>query len=183
MDQDSWSDNEAMHISLKVALLGAFLAGVTVLAEGPSAARMVAPPGAGTTTGVGASNRALIRGTAVDRNSRPVPNAVVRLRNLQTNQIEQASLANALGEFTFVAQPEIPYVVELADQAGRIVAVGDVITMQAGQVAGAVVVFPSQLPAVAGFFGDTAGSVMSAAASTGLTAVQATGDPLVSPES
>jgi hypothetical protein len=174
-----------MHISLKLALLGAFLAGVTVLARGPSAARMVAPPRAGTTTGVGASNRvqSVIRGTAVDRNERPVPNAAVRLRNLQTNQIEQVSTANSLGEFLFVAQPEMPYVVELADRAGEIVAVGDVITMQAGEVAGAVVVFPSQLPAVAGFFGDTASSVMSAATSTGLTAVQATDAPLVSPES
>jgi hypothetical protein len=172
-----------MHISLKLALLGAFLAGVTVLAQGPSAARMIAPPRAGTTSGVGASDRALIRGTAVDRNSRPVPNANVRLRNLQTKQIEQVSSANSLGEFTFVAQPEMPYVVELADQAGRIVAVGDVMTMQAGQVAGALVVFPSQLPAAAGFFGDTARSVMSAATSTGLTAVQATNAPLVSPES
>jgi hypothetical protein len=172
-----------VHISLKLALLGAFLAGVTVLAQGPSAARMVAPPRAGTATGVGASNRAVIRGTAVDRSAKPVPNTAVRLRNLQTNQIEQVSSANSLGEFIFVAQPEMPYVVELADRAGEIVAVGDVITMQAGEVAGAVVVLPSQLPAVAGFFGDTASSVMSAATSTGLTAVHATDAPLVSPES
>ena len=61
--------------------------------------------------------------------------------------------------------------VEIADQAGRIVAVGDVIMANAGEVAGAIVTLPSRLPALAGVFGDTAGSVLSAATGMGLTVV------------
>ena len=73
-----------------------------------------------------------------------------------------------------MAQPDVPYVVEIADQAGRIVAVGDVIVANAGEVAGAMVTLPSRLPALAGVFGDTASSVMSAATGTGLTVVDPT---------
>ena len=68
-----------------------------------------------------------------------MPNATVRLRNLQTNKVEQTTTANERGEFSFAALPDVPYVVEIADYTGRIVAVGDVITAQAGEVAGAVV--------------------------------------------
>ena len=89
-----------------------------------------------------------------------MPNATVRLRNLAANQIEQVVTANQIGQFTFIARPEIPYVVEIADRVGRILAVGDIITAQAGEVAGAIIAIPSRLPAVAGVFGNTASSVV-----------------------
>ncbi len=76
-----------------------------------------------------------------------------------------------MGEFTFVARPEIPYVVEVTDAAGRVIAIGDVVIAQAGDVAAALVSIPSRLPALAGVFSETAGSVVSAAASTGVTVV------------
>jgi hypothetical protein len=117
--------------------------------------------------------KSAIHGTAIDNARNPLPNATIRLRNLQTNQIEQISTANQIGEFTFAAQPEVPYVVEIADQAGQIVAVGDVVVAQAGEVAGAIVAIPSRLPALAGVFSQTAGSVVSAATSTGINAVAA----------
>src|ERR1700687_1287623 len=87
----------------------------------------------------------VIHGTAVDINSSPLPHATVRLRNLQTNQIEQISSSNQIGEFSFGAQPEIPYVVEIADQAGRIVAVGEGVVVHAGDVAGAIVSISTRL--------------------------------------
>lgn len=136
----------------------------------------------GALAGRAAAGQAMINGTAVDTNAAPLPNATVRLRNLQTNQIEQISTANQVGEFSFSAVPDVPYVVEIADYAGRIVAVGDVITAQAGEVAGAVVAIPTRLPALAGIFSDTAGSVVSAAAGTGITAVESAVLPLLSPE-
>jgi hypothetical protein len=85
-----------------------------------------------------------------------------------------------LGEFTFAARPEVPYVVEIADAAGRVVAVGDVIIAATGDVAAAVVSIPSRLPAVAGVFSDTAGSVVSAVVSTGVTVIPP--PPPLSPE-
>jgi Carboxypeptidase regulatory-like domain len=116
--------------------------------------------------------KSAIRGTVIDSTHSPVPNAAVRLRNLQTNQIEQISTANRMGEFGFTAEPETPYVVEIADQTGQIVAVGDVVVAQAGDVAGATVAVPTRLPGFAGVFSQTAGSVVSAATSTGISVVE-----------
>lgn len=129
------------------------------------------------------SAQSVIHGTAIDSNSSPLPNASVRLRNLHTNQVEQTSTANQVGEFSFAAQPEIPYVVEITDQAGHIIAVGDVVVAQAGAVAGTLVAVPTRLPALAGGFSQTAGSVLSAATSTGITVFQSIAQlPPASPE-
>ena len=62
--------------------------------------------------------RSLINGVAIDGDQTPLPNATVRLRNLDTNEIEQVVTANELGEFSFIARPDVPYIVEIADQAG-----------------------------------------------------------------
>ena len=119
----------------------------------------------------------MIHGRAIDRDSSPLPNATVRLRNLATGAIEKTSTANQLGEFTFIVKPEIPYVVEMADQAGQILAVGNIVTVQVGEVAGAVVQVPVRLPALAGLLGNTAGSVVSAASGAGITALQSNFEP------
>jgi hypothetical protein len=170
-----------MRACLTLSLLGVIL---TVTVTSAQIVRPVSPLGPTTTASstTGGTGQALINGTAVDTNSSPLSNATVRLRNLQTNQVEQVVNANQLGEFSFLAKPEIPYVVEIVDIAGRIVAVGDVIVPQAGDVAGAMVSIPARLPALAGMFSDTAGSVLSAATNTGITAVQASALPFLSPE-
>ena len=94
------------------------------------------------------NGQGMIHGTAVDRDSSPLPNATVRLRNLVSGEIEKVLNANQAGEFTFIVQPEIPYVVEIADQAGQMLAVGNVVTAQAGEVAGSIVsTVPVRLPA------------------------------------
>lgn len=168
-----------MHVRLKVALAG------VVLSTSIVSAQQAVRPGTAVVkatrqTANAAAQRAardiksLINGVAVDSNQTPMPNASIRLRNLDANEIEQVVTTNELGQFSFVAQPNVAYVVEIADQAGRIVAVGDVIMANVGEVAGAVVALPSRLPALAGVFGDTASSVMSAATGTGLTVVDPT---------
>lgn len=183
-----------MRKSLILGLLGIFVMSVSVgsaqVPAGPVRSPLVRPraPLSPDTTVDAVTGRAgqgaqsLISGKAVDENMRPLPDVSLRLRNLETNQIEQVTRANSIGEFTFVAQPQIPYVVEIADQAGAVVAVGDIITAQAGDVAGAIVALPSRLPVLGGVFGETTGSVMSAATSTGLTVVEVSVAPLVSPE-
>jgi hypothetical protein len=153
--------------SLKI---GALMVAVTLSATLASAQVAAAP----VTRVVHKGAQSMIHGVAVDVDSHPLPNVNVRLRNLKANKVEQKTTANLAGEFNFVAQPEIPYVVELADQTGRIVAVGDVIVVHAGEVAAAMVAIPTRLPTLAGVFGETAGSVISAAAGTGLTALQST---------
>ena len=175
-----------MRKSLFYGVIGTWLMGVTIASQGPIA-QPTSPLGPGNTLDAiagraGAGTQSLISGTAVDANASPIPDVTVRLRNLETNVIEQVSRANSIGEFTFVAQPQIPYVVEIADQVGNILAVGDIITAQAGDVAGAIVAVPSRIPVLAGVFGETVGSVVSAATSMGLTVVDVTVVPLVSPE-
>ena len=51
--------------------------------------------------------RSLINGVAIDSDQTPLPNATIRLRNLEANEIEQVVTANALGEFSFVARPDV----------------------------------------------------------------------------
>lgn len=173
-----------MRNSLILGLLGTFVMTVTVLsAQGP----LVRPKGPlSPAVTIDAATRrtgqGLISGKATNADMRPLPDVTVRLRNLETNQIEQIAKSDLVGEFTFVVQPQIPYVVEIADRAGAIVAVGDVITAQAGDVASAIVTIPSRVPALAAAFGETAGSVISAATGTGLTVLEAANAPLVSPE-
>ena len=111
-----------------------------------------------------------------------MPGAPVRLRNLKTNLLEKQSNASPTGQFSFVVRPELPYVVEVADAVGRIVAVSDVVVAQAGEVAAAVVEVPVRATGVTGVFADTAGSVISAAAGLGVTVVEAAVLPFVSPE-
>jgi hypothetical protein len=172
------SNMTSMHIRLKVALAGVVLLTSTVSAQQaarPGTAAKVARQSATAAPQRAAKDiRSLINGVAIDSDQTPLPNATIRLRNLAVNEIEQVVTANQAGEFSFVARPDVPYVVEIADKAGRIVAVGDVIMPSAGEVAGAVVALPSRLPALAGVFGDTAASVLSAATGIGLTVVDPT---------
>ena len=165
----------AMFRKLNLVALGLLLPVATASAQivGPAAQ-------IGATTTVELPTRAgqvLISGRVVDANATPLPKARLRLRNLNTNQIEQTTVANAAGEFTFVVRPDVPYVVEIADADKRTIAVGDVIVGQAGDVASTVVTVPGRLPAGTGMFSDTAASVILAATGMGLTVL-----PFVSPE-
>jgi hypothetical protein len=139
-------------------------------------------PGAPTTVGVSVKKgEALINGTAADVNSVPLPNATVRLRNLSDNRIEQVAVSDQFGKFSFIARPEVPYVVEVSDRLGHLLAVGDVIIVQAGEVAAAAVTIPSRVSALAGLFGETASTVLSAASMAGMAVVDPD-DPPLSPE-
>lgn len=154
-------------VRLKVALASVVLSSTIVSAQQavpPAAAAIKSTPRAGRI-------ESLINGVAVDGDRMPLKRASLRLRNLDTNTIEQTTTTNEAGEFSFAVRPGISYVVEIADQAGRVVAVGDVILASVGDVAGTVVALPSRLPALAGLFGDTASSVISAATGIGLTVV------------
>jgi hypothetical protein len=148
---------------------------------------LVAPLKAADTTGAPVGKEAigpgkcLIRGTATTPDAVPVPEKAVRLRNLDTSLIEQVSATSRTGEFSFVASAEVPYVVEIADEPGRVIAVGPVVLARSGEVAGSPLVIPAAMPAYAGSFRSTAGAVMSAIGGAGLTVLPPATPPL-SPE-
>lgn len=155
-----------MRVRLKVALAGVVLSTTIV-----SAQQAVRPAAAVHGTRATRNIQSLINGVATDGDRLPLKHASLRLRNLDENVIEQTTTTNEVGEFSFVVRPGIPYVVEIADRAGRVVAVGDIVLANVGEVAGAVVSLPSRTLALAGVFGDTASSVISAATGIGLTVV------------
>jgi hypothetical protein len=162
-----------MHQILKSGLL-AFVLSSALSAAGPAETPRTVVSALSMNPG-----KSVIHGMALDGNAAPLPNVQVRLRNLQTREIEQQSITNIAGEFVFVALPDIPYVVELADAPGRVVAVGDVVITRAGEAAGSVVALPSMVQGYANLFRSTAGAVASAAAGLGMTALSA---PPLSPE-
>jgi hypothetical protein len=123
----------------------------------------------------------VIAGTVIDQNALPLPAAHVRLRNLQTKEIEQTTTTNTRGEFVFVVKPELPYVVELVDRSGQIVAVGDVVVTRIGEVAGTLLRAPARIPGISDLFGDTASAIFTAVSGLGITAFDQD-QPPVSPE-
>jgi hypothetical protein len=163
-----------MPVRLKLTLVGVILSTSIVSAQQavrPSTPVTTRQPASAAAQRATREIKSLINGVAVNGDQTPVPHATVRLRNLAVNAIDQIVTANAAGEFTFVAQPGVAYVVELADQSGRTIAVGDVIVASAGEVAGTKVALPSGSPALAGVYGSTVSSVVSAAIGTGLQVV------------
>jgi hypothetical protein len=169
-----------------VTAAGLLLLGAVISAQKAQTARAGGASNSGTVSAVGSSTRsgqAMIHGTALDANGASLPNVTVRLRNLSSGEIEKVLTVDRTGEFTFVVRPEVPYIVEIADQTGQILAVGSVVSAQAGEVAGTTVSLAGKLPASAGLLGSTVGSVISAASGAGVTALQPQFDaPPASPE-
>lgn len=120
---------------------------------------------------------AMIQGTALYADRSPIPYAKLQLRNLDSQRIEQVTSANYTGDFSFLAHPGIPYIVELVDDAGRVLTTGAIVAADAGQTAGALVILPARAMTLAGLFRNTAGALVAAAAGTGITAVTTTGVP------
>jgi hypothetical protein len=128
------------------------------------------------------NTNAVVAGQTLDSTGAPLPFASIRIRNLDTGAIVQRSTSSYLGEFSFVVPGGSTYVVELVDKrTGQVLAVGPAVTVNAGEAVGVIVKLPAKLPTLAGFFGNAAGAILSAAAAAGITAVTATGDP-VTPE-
>ena len=148
-----------------------------LLATAPLMAQQRAPIVSAPGTAPG--DRAVIAGSVLDQDSRPLPDARIRLRNLRTSHIEQISSTNRKGEFRFLAAPDTPYLVELVDSEARIVAVGDVVTLNSGEVSG-IVLMAAARSSSAQFFGITAGALAAALSGLGLTTLQV--EPPLSPE-
>ena len=164
-----------LMVRLHVALAGIVLS--TAVLSSQQAPRPNTPPNAARQSPRVAPRglESLINGTAVDPARKPLPNASIRLRNLQRNEIVQTVTATNAGEFSFVAMPGVPYVVEVADAAGRVVAVGDVVVAREGEVAGSQVALPFRPPVAATIFTATASSARTAATRAGLLVV----DPML----
>ena len=128
-----------------------------------------------------APGKCLISGTAVNSDEVPLPHRPVRLRNLETLAVEQVSTTDRMGTFSFIANAETTYVVEVVDQAGRVIGIGEAVIARAGEVAGGFVIVPAAIPTYSSIFKSAAGAVLAALGGTGLTALHSDVPPL-SPE-
>jgi hypothetical protein len=158
------------HVTRLVAALvcAALYAPAIARADGRPAGRA---DGAATTRTVGA----LVMGSAWNAANRPLPNARVRLRNVRTGRIEMGARANERGQFTFEPLEGGTYVIELVDERGRVLAVGQVFTLSPGEALATFVRLASPATPMAAFFGNAAAAVVSAAGGLGITALGTTG--------
>jgi hypothetical protein len=131
------------------------------------------PMRAGTSSAAGT-----ILGTVWDAQNQPVPDAQVHLRNLTTGKIEATTGASQVGQFTFQTVEGGNYVLELVNEGGRVIAVGQMFSVAPGETVATFIRLGAKLPWFAGFFNNAAASAVSTAAGIGVTAVDATGQPV-----
>jgi hypothetical protein len=140
-------------------------------------ARLDAAAGAGQQTGT-------LNGKAESSNKTTLPNYTVQVRNVANGQLVATTTSTQTGTFSFSSLAPGNYVVEIVDQAGKVVGLSSSVAVGAGASV-SVTVTASATGAIAGASGGgfglfglgTAASVAvigAAGATTALVAVQAT---------
>jgi hypothetical protein len=172
------------HRSLTVLVV--LIAVVVGGALAPLTAGQRVPPLVGATVQRSAANAArasaaVIAGQVLNSNRTSLAFARVRLRNLDSGTIVGKTSADHRGEFEFLVPTGGNYVAELLNETDHVLAAGEAVTVEVGQTVGTLIVLPARGPSFAGLFGNSAAAIVSAAASAGIAAVGATGQPL-SPE-
>jgi hypothetical protein len=140
--------------------------------------------GAPVTTGQSGSQapgRGAIAGVATKPDSAPVPRVRLRLRNVKDGRIAGTAVANDQGQFRFDRVEEGVYAVELVNDEGNVIAVGPLVSVNAGETAVTFVRLSAQTPWFNGFFSNAAAAAIATASSLGVTAVGSNGLP-VSPQ-
>ena len=120
-------------------------------------------------------------GWAREADNAPVRGARLQLRNVVTGYVEAMAVADEAGEFTFEGFEGGTYVVELVDAGDRVLGVGQVFNVAPGETAATFLKLTEEPSWMAGFFDNTAASVLSTAAGAGVIGVVPTGNP-ISPE-
>ena len=117
-----------------------------------------------------ARNTSII-GHAWAADNTPIKEAKLRLRNVVNGQILSAAVADDTGRFTFTNIEAGSYVVEIVNDAGKVLAVGHSFTIAAGETIGTFVRLGGKVPWFTGFFSNAAAAVTSSASSQGITAL------------
>jgi len=136
-------------------------------------AAMVAQPRASTDT--------LIHGNALTSTNTALSDAPVRLRDARTGRIVSQMRTDKSGLFAFRQLDPGSYIVELVGQDQRVLAASEILNVNGGDTATAIVRLPFRLQPFAGVLGHTAASallVTATAAATGVLASQVVGEPV-----
>ena len=116
-----------------------------------------------------------ILGSVWDASNAGVPDAMVRLRNVSTGRINATVRTNEAGQFTLQNIEGGNYVLEVLNASGRVIAVGQPFAVAPGETIATFVRLGTKVPWFAGFFGNAATALSTAAASIGVTAIAPTG--------
>jgi len=116
------------------------------------------------------AHNGLVAGSAWNADNSGIPGARLRLRNVSTGKIAASTIADQLGQFRFETAPG-SYLIELVDDAGKLLAVGQVFSIGAGESVATFVRLENRVPWVAGFFTNAAAAAITAAAAQGVTAL------------
>jgi hypothetical protein len=123
---------------------------------------------------------AVIHVTALDAKGAPIPDAELRLRDLDTGRATPAQTADQAGECAFKSIPAGTYVAELVGQSRGVDGVSDATTVGSGEVGRLVVRLTDRSRSFAWWLGATTTAALAQAASLGVFAVDS-GQP-VSPQ-
>jgi hypothetical protein len=121
---------------------------------------------------------ATIVGYLWSADSAPIQGATLRLRDLESGLVALTTTSNAGGEFTFSEADGSAYVVEYADEGGRVLAVGSPFSVVAGETVVTFIRLAPRRRLGGGFFTNAAAVVVASAAGIGVTAVVPTGRPV-----
>jgi carboxypeptidase family protein len=122
-----------------------------------------------------------VRGVAWNSDNSPIPDAKVRLRDLNTGRITSTGQTTVNGQFSFGDVAPGRYVVELVSEDGKVLAVSQSVVVEPGQTVATVVRLTSKKPWFVGMFSNTAAVAIAAASTVGLAALGSHGPP-VSPQ-
>lgn len=122
-----------------------------------------------------------IQGNALNSTNGQLPNMAVRLRDARFGRIIDTQLTDQSGLFTFKALDPGSYIVEMMSADQSVLAASQVLNINAGEAASAVVKLPFRIPPFAGVLGNTtpstAAAVTAEAAASSVLAVTTVGDP------
>jgi hypothetical protein len=147
------------------------------LGPGLIASQMAAPAPAKPAS-ITVPSQGSVVGAAWNADSTGIPGARLRLRNISSGKIVAAATADDQGQFRFDKVPAGAYVIELVDEAGKVLALGHMFSLASGETLATFVRLGTRVPWVAGFFSNAAVAVISSAASQGLTALAPVARPV-----
>lgn len=121
---------------------------------------------------------ATILGAAWKTDNTPIPDARLRLRNVTTGRVEATTVANAGGQFTFEQVEGGSFVIELVNEQGKVLAIGQVFSLGPGETVATFVRLGARAPWFSGFFSNAAATAVTAASGLGVTALGSDGQPV-----
>jgi hypothetical protein len=148
--------------------------GVSIGAAGQPAAPRLLP---GTRSGVAST----IRGEAFDSTGKHLARTPVRLRDARVGRIVGTQFTDASGAFEFTALDPGSYIVEIMGDDQTVLAASQLINVNAGEAATAVVKLAFRIPPFAGLLGNSTASaiaVIAQALASGVLVTTVSGQPV-----